>query len=115
MNKWECDYDGCTVTATGTGGAIGLLAIGWWFKPIGYGSGRPALLCPAHRPDSIPCTEISLDDDGAYVTLDKPCSSCRADEIAAIIQHAISAHYEQLVAWDAARRLAGEPATKLRP
>jgi len=107
MNKWDCDYEGCTSSAVGTGGAIGLTAIGWYFVPgTGYSSGH--LLCPAHRPDAIPCTEDSRDDDGNYCTLGKPCPTCKADEVADIVQHAIAHRYDQLVAWDAERRLAGK-------
>jgi hypothetical protein len=107
MNKWDCDHDGCTTTAVGTGGAIGLLAIGWYFVAGTWGrSGQ--LLCPAHRPDPIPCADDSRDDDGNYRTFGKPCSDCKADEIADVIQHAIAHHYDQLVAWDAERRLAGK-------
>lgn len=110
MNKWECDVLNCTNTAVGVGGAIGLLAIGWSFV---RGGAAGSLLCPAHRPDPIPCTDDSRNDDGSYMTLGQPCSSCRADQIADIIQHAISVHYEQLVAWDTERRLVGERAQKL--
>ena len=107
MNKWSCDYDGCNATAVGAGGAIGLTAIGWYFVAgTGYGAGR--LFCPAHRPDPISCTEDSLDDDGNYRTLGQSCSNCKAGEVADVVQHAIAHHYDQLVAWDAERRLAGK-------
>lgn len=47
MNVWECDVNGCTAKAMGTGPAYGLRAIGWFFA-----SGIPAvILCPAHHPN----------------------------------------------------------------
>lgn len=45
MNKWECNHKGCDSVAIGTGGAIGLRAIGWFFEK------GPVLYCPRHRPD----------------------------------------------------------------
>lgn len=54
MNFWECSTTGCGRTAYGTGGAIGLQAVGWWFKRGENGFG-PTLYCPAHRPDGPPC------------------------------------------------------------
>lgn len=53
MNKWECEYPGCKSTAVGTGGAVGLRAIGWWFVR-GMSNN---IFCPAHRPDPIRCLE----------------------------------------------------------
>jgi hypothetical protein len=53
MNKWECDYAGCGNSCVGTGGAVGLRAIGWWFV---RGMSNNCF-CPAHRPDSVPCLE----------------------------------------------------------
>lgn len=51
INKWECQYPGCTSSCVGSGGAIGLRAIGWFFEPgVGYEQGK--CLCPWHRPDS---------------------------------------------------------------
>ncbi len=94
MNLWECDVPGCTSTAVGAGGAIGLLAIGWSVEP-------GVLLCPKHRPDPIPCT--------SSIHVGEPCSGCRADVVANTVQHAIAQHYDQLIAWDAERRLAGKP------
>jgi hypothetical protein len=49
----------------GTGGAVGLRAIGWWFV---YGG---PLLCPAHRPDPIACTQVR-EQTG--------CQLCAADQ-----------------------------------
>lgn len=51
MNLWECDHPDCNASAVGEGGAVGLRAIGWYFKP------GPILYCPRHRPDAIPCVE----------------------------------------------------------
>ena len=81
MNKWECEHPGCKEIAIGTGAAFGLRAIGWFFRP-GLGQ-RFSLLCPAHRPDPIPCRE-SGENAG------KPCSLCRADEVAAELQRLIA-------------------------
>lgn len=47
MNRWECGHPDCTSTAVGVGGAVGLLAIGWEFKPRHGLAGE--LRCPAHR------------------------------------------------------------------
>lgn len=93
LNFWQCDHPGCTVTATGAGGAFGLLAIGWWFL---LGS---KLFCPAHRPDPVPCR-----DDGD--NRGKPCSTCAGDAEADMIQHAIVHHSEDIRAWYAAHLLA---------
>jgi hypothetical protein len=59
MNRWECEEPGCKSIADGVGGAAGLVAIGWFFRP------GPTILCPAHRPDRVPCR-----DGGA------PCPVC---------------------------------------
>ena len=100
MNAWECDFPGCTSAAVGTGGAIGLAAIGWWFRPGGISGGAGLnIRCPSHRPDPIPCTNSSIERD--------ECSNCRADQVAEEIQNAILHHYDSILAWDAERRLAG--------
>ncbi len=58
MNKWECEHPGCKRSCIGIGGAVGLIAIGWYFKP-GKGIALSAqIYCPEHRPD--------IDYDGAY-------------------------------------------------
>jgi hypothetical protein len=49
MNVWHCDYPRCISSASGTGEAIGLRAIGWWFIP--GDRTVPEIFCPAHRPD----------------------------------------------------------------
>lgn len=68
MNLWQCKHAGCKSTAVGTGGAIGLRAIGWWFLP------GQDILCPNHRPDPI-------DGDGRYLDCTrKNCSQCKATE-----------------------------------
>lgn len=51
MNLWQCDAPGCKRTAIGSGGAIGLRAIGWFVR-LG-----PVVFCPGHRPDHGPCEE----------------------------------------------------------
>lgn len=92
LNQWECEHPGCKSTAVGVGGAVGLLAIGWWFE-LG-----PTLFCPAHRPAPIPCR-----DDGD--NRGKPCSQCAAEEDADLIQNAIIHHREDMRAWFAAQKL----------
>lgn len=79
MNLWECEHPGCKNTAIGTGGAIGLTAIGWYFIP------GPVILCPAHRPDGIRCT----DPDGTDSPNGK-CSICKAQLEADKIQSFIT-------------------------
>lgn len=78
MNRWQCDHHDCDVTATGAGGAIGLLAIGWWFghtlEGVG-GDGPYALLCPAHRPDPVPCDQPYAPESQHG----KPCPQCAAE------------------------------------
>jgi hypothetical protein len=95
LNFWECEHPGCTVTATGTGGAKGLHAIGWYFAK------GPVLLCPAHRPDPTPCHE----DDYEGSNRGNPCSACAGDAEADMIQHAIEHHIEDMRAWWAAQKL----------
>ena len=76
MNVWECDRLGCRRKCYGTGGAIGLRAIGWYFKP------GPVTLCPAHRPDRAPCKEHTEQyPDG--------CPVCKADQEAEAIQQTL--------------------------
>lgn len=93
LNKWECEHPGCTNVAIGVGGAVGLLAIGWYFVP------GPTILCPAHRLDQIPCHGDTGGNHG------KPCSQCAAEEDADMIQNAILFHREDMRAWFAARKL----------
>lgn len=76
MNKWECDVPSCASVAIGNGGAIGLVAIGWWFQRGEYGMG-PILYCGFHRPDKIPC----LENENEHM-----CSLCPAEQVAARIQ-----------------------------
>lgn len=64
--KWTCDHEGCKSVAVGSGGAIGLRAIGWHFVRGG------SVKCPAHRPDPMPCKD---NDTNAG----KPCSTCRGE------------------------------------
>ena len=49
MNRWECEEPGCENVADGDGGAVGLVAIGWFFRS---GLGKDfKLLCPRHNPE----------------------------------------------------------------
>lgn len=70
MNRWHCGQHGCPSTAVGTGGAIGLRAIGWYFVR------GPVLFCPVHRPDPT-LDRVNLHDretdDGT------PCSACASE------------------------------------
>jgi hypothetical protein len=50
MNKWECHKTGCTMTANGVGGAIGLRAIGWYWKAGNSPLYESELYCPIHWP-----------------------------------------------------------------
>lgn len=51
MNLWECSKVDCTQTCVGLGGAIGLVAIGWYFKRGSADPIRPpTLFCPGHHP-----------------------------------------------------------------
>ncbi len=87
MNLWQCSHHGCKSTCRGTGGAIGLLAIGWFFRP-GARVGSLELFCPVHRPDPEPCHE-----DGT--NLGNPCTMCVADKQAKQIQTVIGAIYPE--------------------
>lgn len=66
MNKWECEHPGCTTTAVGTGGGVGLRAVGWWVEDGGQ------MLCPAHRPDRAPCHDNDTNAGQA-------CALCTAE------------------------------------
>lgn len=52
MNIWDCQHPGCSRVAYGVGGAVGLRAIGWYFK-IG-----PVILCPQHHPAGPAAAEV---------------------------------------------------------
>ena len=74
MNLWQCDFRDehgrCDNECVGVGGAIGLRAIGWYFR-VGHG-----LFCPVHRPDGI-------DGKGKYLECrKKKCPQCKATKIA---------------------------------
>ncbi len=73
LNKWECSHPGCTSTAVGVGGALGLRAIGWYFVP------GPITRCPNHRPDLSTVKHEECEISG-------PCSYCRAEQEADIFQ-----------------------------
>jgi hypothetical protein len=65
VNVWECADVHCSRKCYGTGGAIGLRAIGWWFETGG------AILCPQHRPaEGTKCRET---------TQSGPCQLCAAE------------------------------------
>jgi hypothetical protein len=80
MNLWECAHPGCKSKAVGSGGAIGLRAIGWYFIPAKnmQEAEWPRLFCPAHRPDPV---RICKEKDGPM-----PCPTCKAEEEAHILQ-----------------------------
>jgi len=40
LNLWQCQFPGCRSTAVGTGGALGLRAIGWFVE---YREGQMAV------------------------------------------------------------------------
>lgn len=63
---------------TGTGGAIGLRAIGWQVVFTGPPGRGPTILCPSHRFDTIAC----LESPGRSFL----CAVCRADLEAALLQ-----------------------------
>jgi len=83
MNLWECERPACKSTAVGCGGAAGLIAIGWYFRPGVPTLGRYVLLCPAHRPDPEPCREEG-ENEG------KPCWFCAGEAESQIWQDRIS-------------------------
>lgn len=88
VNRWGCDHPGCGRSCAGTGGAIGLRAIGWYFM---YGLGGN-IFCPEHRPDPGP------GPDG------QPCALCTAETQARLIQAQIPGIIENATDSDGARR-----------
>ena len=87
MNLWECEVSGCDSTAVGAGGAVGLRAIGWYFA-VG-----PTILCPAHHPDKVPCTEppaIRTPEQAHWLPTARYCSLCAAEAQAKRIQDALA-------------------------
>ena len=70
MNRWRCDVHGCESTAVGVGGAIGLRAIGWYFRR------GPVTLCPEHRPDP---TTNRVEMHNPAGNTGQPCSLCAAE------------------------------------
>lgn len=89
MNRWDCDKAGCKASCVGTGGAIGLRAIGWYFVP-GF---RHNCFCPMHRPDPATGPPSAAEPDG-WVGMHGPdapypCSPCAADREADYLQDAI--------------------------
>ncbi len=81
MNLWKCQHPECTHTAVGCGGAVGLRAIGWYFR-LG-----PVILCPQHRPDGRLCTRPAADVDP-----DPACGLCTAETDAMRYQRIIEEH-----------------------
>jgi hypothetical protein len=78
LSLWKCDEPGCKSTAVGSGGAVGLRAVGWYFLP------GPFLRCPNHRPDPAPChQEGNTDNTG------KTCSNCAAEDEARRLQQLV--------------------------
>ena len=78
MNTWQCSTEGCITTATGVGGGIGLVAIGWHFTRGVYDSSKgmiakPLALCPIHYPGEDTC-----DVDMWVYSIDTPCIVCAA-------------------------------------
>ncbi len=84
MNLWQCDAPRCDNTAVGEGGAIGLRAIGWYFS-VG-----PSILCPAHHPDKLPCTDLpTWPTPEEQARAGKACSLCAAKAQADRIQETL--------------------------
>lgn len=88
MNKWECDHPGCGNAVVGTGGAIGLRAVGWYFRPGSNLSGGD-LYCPAHRPDPIECSDSMIPEDERKAS----CSLCAAEGESEYWQSRMEAEY----------------------
>jgi hypothetical protein len=114
MNLWQCDRgkyadNRCSRTAVGTGGAVGLRAIGWWFEP-GYDfvDRKEHLLCPQHRPDAIPCLEAFLYD----TTTDEPCGNCsgeiEADKWQKLMNEELGFGHHSYADWLESQRIAKE-------
>lgn len=87
MNKWECTHQGCPHTAVGRGGAAGLIAVGWYFKPGVPGGRDSVLLCPAHYPKG-PCKVASV--EARRVVGSPECRLCEGDDSAKFLQTLIN-------------------------
>lgn len=83
LNKWECGARDCKSTAVGSGGALGLRAIGWWFE-----SGEPTF-CPLHRPDKTEKRAAAI-----LCGVAGPCAHCKGDLEADKIQFLIAQYLE---------------------
>ena len=98
MNLWRCDHPGCDSTVVGQGSALGLRAIGWYFKAgtagVRPGDWLPSMLepsiclCPRHRPDPVPCRADGNERDPNY---GKPCEQCAGESEARTLQKGIAA------------------------
>ncbi len=76
MNLWKCMHEGCKNECVGMGGAVGLYAIGWYFRP------GPYILCPMHRTDLKPirCERNASDSE---------CIPCAAEKETKVYQELI--------------------------
>jgi hypothetical protein len=81
LSKWECDYPGCPITASGLGSAAGLRAIGWHFTwgvsqstdtllVLDFANMGGTLFCPFHNPEAVPCARNPDNHQ---------CNECAAD------------------------------------
>lgn len=84
MKLWQCSHHGCSAQAAGTGGPIGLRAVGWYFVP------GELLYCPMHRPDLVPCGAFG--GANGSEPAGEMCSLCSAEIEADLLQHLVRAH-----------------------
>lgn len=86
LNKWECSHPGCTFHCVGTGGAIGLRAIGWFvsLSPHSY----PLILCPAHREDirPVPCKDLPGHGKDSHSMVHPLCHVCGVNSVTMLYQ-----------------------------
>lgn len=85
MNRWTCDERGCTASAVGVAGAVGLRAIGWFFQR--NPNTMATLFCPMHRP-KVEAIQSRLHDgeDERNVGKVHACGVCAAEFDAARYQ-----------------------------
>lgn len=86
MSRWTCGHDGCKSRAFGAGGPVGLRALGWYVHLVVKDEKGPVILCPAHRPDPIRCTQIG----SAKCRQGSKCSQCAARKQALVTQAMIT-------------------------